>query len=124
MGRAIIAAVVGYAVWTVIWLGAGAVIAAARPDAFATDAMSTDSLALGILLVLSVVCSIAAGVITTRIARTKPMPALWILAVALLLTGIGVQASAWNLMPLWYHIPFLVLIVPVTVGSGVAAKRR
>jgi hypothetical protein len=29
--------------------------------------------------------------------------------------GIFFQSQAWQLMPLWYHVPFLLLIVPATL---------
>jgi len=35
-----------------------------------------------------------------------------VLAVLLLATGVGVQASVWILMPVWYHLGFLGLLVP------------
>jgi hypothetical protein len=40
------------------------------------------------------------------------------LAVLQLLLGIGFEASAWNLMPVWYHLVFLALIIPATVMGG------
>ncbi len=41
------------------------------------------------------------------------------LGVLLLLTGIGVQASVRDLMPVWYHVVFLALLIPATI---IAAK--
>jgi hypothetical protein len=40
------------------------------------------------------------------------------MASLLLLTGIFVQASVWTLMPIWYHVPFLALLVPIAVIGG------
>ena len=37
---------------------------------------------------------------------------LTVLAVLLVATGVGVQASVWTLMPVWYHLAFLGLLVP------------
>ena len=31
----------------------------------------------------------------------------------MLVTGIAVQAGVWALMPVWYHLVFLALLVPV-----------
>jgi hypothetical protein len=38
-----------------------------------------------------------------------------VMGTLLLATGIAVQASVWNLMPVWYHVPFLVLVVPACI---------
>ncbi len=35
-----------------------------------------------------------------------------------------VDAGAWNLMPVWYHLTFLTLIVPVVVIGGRLAGKR
>ena len=32
--------------------------------------------------------------------------------------GIAVEASVWSLLPAWYHIIFLVLLIPVTMAGG------
>ena len=39
----------------------------------------------------------------------------------MLAVGIGVQAGSWNLMPVWYHLTFLALLVP---GALIGAKLR
>ena len=44
------------------------------------------------------------------------------MALLLLLTGVGVQLGVWPLMPVWYHLLFLALIVPVAVFGGRLAR--
>jgi hypothetical protein len=36
----------------------------------------------------------------------------------LLLMGIGFEVSAWQLTPVWYHLVFLVLLVPAVLYGG------
>ena len=44
---------------------------------------------------------------------------------AMLLTGLCVQIGAWSMMPVWYHLPFLVLLVPVTLlGASLVKPKR
>ncbi|MCA9277729.1 MAG: hypothetical protein H6815_02975 [Phycisphaeraceae bacterium] len=122
MARAIIGVIVGYAIWTCIWLGGNAVLLPDAAKVVGEGQFYGDAGPLAIALVLSVVCSLAAGIVTTSIAR--PMHRMRcgiVLSIALLLTGIGVQTGVWNLMPAWYHISFLVLLVPMTL---VGAKLR
>ncbi len=67
------------------------------------------------LLVLSVIASVASGYLTTVIAQDPSITPGLILGVILLIVGILVQRSAWNLMPLWYHLVFLGLLIPGSV---------
>ncbi len=74
----------------------------------------------GVLLassVLSVIASSAAsGYRTTVIAQDPSITPGLIRGVILLIVGILVQRSAWNLfMPLWYHLVFLGLLIPGSV---------
>ncbi len=118
MVRAICGVIVGYAVWTVIWLGGGALL---FKDLSATVAEGerVDSVGpLAGLLVLSIVCSLVGGLACGVIARPKANGSTLVLAALLLLTGIGVQASTWSTMPVWYHLSFLVLLVPMTMAGG------
>ena len=113
MGRAILGVIAGYAVWTVIWLAGNNLIFAGAAETVAGGRMLESPGSLLGILVLSVVCSLAAGAVTAAIAKPKAGVSVLVMAVLLLITGIAVQASVWSLMPVWYHLAFLVLIVPV-----------
>jgi hypothetical protein len=118
MPRAVLAVIVGYVVWTAAWLGGNAVFFGSISAGVANGVRFN---AVGPLLgvvVLSVVCSVAAGLSTAAIAKERARVAVLVTAGLLLLTGIGVQSSVWPLMPVWYHATFLVLIVPVCVLAG------
>ena len=110
--RTILAIIAGYVLWTVLWLGGGAAIAAAFPEAYPEGGPFNATVPLLLTLGLSIVCSFAAGIMATKLASDAAR-AVWIMAILLLLTGIGVQASTWSLMPVWFHIPFLVLLIPI-----------
>ena len=106
MMRTILAIIAGYVLWTVLWLGGSAAIAAAFPDAFPEGGAISATVPLLLILGLSIVCSFAAGIMATKLASDTAR-AVWIMAILLLLTGIGVQAATWSQMPVWFHIPFL-----------------
>jgi len=118
MGRKIAAAVVGYAVWSVIWLGGGQGVQTAFADSIGTDGTVTATPPLITLLALSVVCSLLSGIIASKISGAAGNGGVIALCVLLLATGVGVQASVWEKMPVWYHTVFLLLLVPVTVAGG------
>lgn len=120
MVRAIVSVIVGYALWTAGWLAGNALLfPAATAAAGRGERVDGVGVLLG-LLALSVGCSLAAGAAAGALARrTRPV---LVLAVLLLLTGVGVQASVWARMPVWYHLPFLALLVPATLlGSRFSA---
>jgi hypothetical protein len=124
MGRAILAVIAGAAVWSVLWIGGTQALTAMMPDTLRQGEPITASGVLVGLIVYSVALSILAGWTTAAVASRNPMPAVWGLAVLQLALGIGFQASAWNLMPIWYHVIFLALLVPATVYGGHVRARR
>ena len=40
------------------------------------------------------------------------------LGILLFAFGLLVQVVAWNYMPLWYHVVFLALLIPMTMLGG------
>ena len=117
--------IAGYVAWTVLWLAGNAALGASFRDAyqgFADGGRLDDPMLLSLSLVLSVACSLVAGFTAAKIGREKANGAVWGAAIALLVTGIGVQTSAWDRMPVWYHLVFLALIIPACrVGGGKAS---
>ena len=124
MGRVIVAVIAGYAVWTALWLGGNAVLFAEAAAVIGDGEAYTAAGPLAGVIVLSVACSLAAGLTAAAMARVKARGAVLSMAALLLLTGIGVQAGVWSFMPVWYHLIFLALIVPVAVLGGRFAGPR
>ena len=115
MVRNILSVLAGFAVWTVLWLASNAAMVAAVPSAFAEDGSTNSAGILVLFLVFSVVFSIVAGYLCATLARQKPMRRVWTLGALLLAVGIFVQLQFWDVMPLWYHLIFLALLVPATL---------
>ena len=118
MIRAILGVIAGYAAWTVLWLGGNALLFGETSRVIGEGEAFTAAGTLTGVIVLSIVCSIVAGLTAAKIAASKAAGAVIIMALLLLATGIGVQSGVWTLMPVWYHLAFLALIVPVTIASG------
>ena len=115
MVRNVLSVVGGYVFWTFIFLGGAAVVRAIMPDVFDEAGFSSDVAALVSILVFSVIASVAAGFACAKIATSRKMTCGWILALCLLGTGIPVQLSAWDDLPVWYNLAFLILLVPATI---------
>ena len=125
MIRAVIAVVVGYVAWSGLWIGGSALFFTEASRMVERGEPFTQTRPLLGALGQSVLCLIVAGAIAGRIARRKARGASGVLGALLLLTGIAVQASVWSLEPLWYHLAFLVLLVPATlVGAWIPGRWR
>jgi hypothetical protein len=117
MKRAL-AVVVGFVVWSALWLGYNQMLLTLKVTSPSMTEPMADPKPLLLLLVGSVVISLAAGYVTARLAGSPSMPAVAALGVLLLATGIFFQSQMWHVIPLWYHLTFLVLLIPMTfVGA-------
>lgn len=123
MWRAVLGVIAGYLVWTVLWLGGNAVLfSEITQTVSAKQSFSAPGPLVGVIA-LSVVCSIAAGAVCAAIVRNRPRAAVLVLAALLLMTGVAVELGQSTLVPLWFMVAFLVLIVPVTVLGGRLVRR-
>lgn len=134
MLRLILGIIVGFVVWSILWVGSDAVFMAVSDwygkhhtefDAAVTNnqPFAVDSTVLIIGLVRSVIFSVIAGFVTAAIAHENTLSTLG-LGVLLLAFGIFVQSVYWNYVPLWYHIPFLLLLIPMTFVGGKLRKQN
>ena len=122
--RLILGVIVGYAVWSVVWLGTNQVVFAEAGEVMAAGETVTQTGTLLGVLALSIVCSILGGLVAAKIGRNRASAAVIGTGVLLLLTGIFVQMSSWALMPTWYHLSFLALLIPATIVGGKFGARR
>ena len=129
MLRIILGVIAGFIVWSIVWIGMDALLAAISPDWFGrifTDFqnavsrnepfMPPDSVSV-YLIFQSVLCSLIAGLTAALIAKENRKSTI-ALGVLLLITGVFVEAAHWNYFPVWYHIVFLLLLIPATVLGG------
>jgi hypothetical protein len=121
--RSLGAVLAGSAVWTVLWLGGTQGLVAAFPQHLQEGQPIVHVGLLLTLIALSCALSVLAGWITAAVAARSPVGHAGALAALQLALGIGFQASAWPLFPLWYHVTFLGLVVPTTVLGGVLRAR-
>ena len=124
MKRAVLAAVAGYVLWSFLWVGLGQGLTVAKPDLFNEDGSAAGSAVLIVFLVYSVVISMLSGIAAARISPRKPLVAARILGAVLLLTGLGVEISSWAVAPAWYHIIFLVMLLPATCSGARLTARQ
>ncbi len=123
MIRAVLGVVVGYFIWSAIWLGGNMLFFAEAANTVKEGKLFDQTVPLIEIIVLSVVASLVSGALCALIAKRKSRGPALALGLALLGTGIAVQASVWKLEPVWYHVSFLLLLVPMTlIGAGIAKR--
>lgn len=118
MGRAIGGVAAAFLLWTALWLGFTQAMSAIFPDIVDPQQPLTHTGVLVGYVVYSVLISALAGYVCAAVRGSDPMRTVWVFAVIQLLVGIGFEASYWDMTPVWYHLVFLALIVPVTVWGG------
>jgi hypothetical protein len=134
MIRIILAVIIGFVVWSILWVGSDAVFSAFSADWGKNSAdfqtavenktpFTLSSTVLITLLIKSFIVSIISGLITVLIAREN-LKSTFALGILLLLFGIFIQSAYWNYMPLWYHVPFLLMLVPMTILGGKLRKTK
>ena len=117
MGRTIGSVVAGVVLWGVLWNGANAGLGASGVVTVG-EPIGAVPVLLG-LIVYSAGLSVLAGYVSAAIkGMPDAMTAVKILAATNLLIGIVVEVMYWSLMPAWYHIVFLALVVPMTLQGG------
>jgi hypothetical protein len=129
MVRIVLGVIVGFVVWSVLWLGSDQIlIMLSKPwygkhqfafeDAMLNQAPFTpDNTILLMHLVRAVIISLMSGFLAAFVAgenRKAPLA----LGILLFLFGAGVEAYAWNYLPIWYHAVFLLFLIPTTVAGG------
>ena len=109
----VVCGVVGWGiVFNALWYG----LSIARSGTFNEDLTTQDPVNLGVMLLVSFFVSLAMGWVCALIARNRKT--VLALAIFNLLIGVGVQAGSWGEFPVWYHVPFLIGVVPFTVLGG------
>jgi hypothetical protein len=119
MARNIIGVVTGLAVWLAIAFVAGFIMRATWPAYVSVaDAMTFTLPMMLARLSIGAVATVAAGFVTaciTQSARARLIPGL-----ILLIVFIPEHVNLWDKFPVWYHLWFLLSLVPLTyVGNSI-----
>ena len=125
MVKSVLAVIAGFALWSILWLGSNAAMAQVFASKFQEDGSTESGAILAAFLVISLSCSVLAGFLTARLANRAPMKHVLILGIIQVVIGIAVQAQYWELLPIWYHLIFLLLLLPGhLLGGQLCVDRR
>lgn len=119
MLRTILGIVVGFVVWFLIFAGVEPLVKVIAPS-WTVQQGATYTGSVPILLaylIRTIIASIVAGFTSVLVAKDNAKTPL-ILGIVLLLIGLPIHIIGWSTLPTWYHLIWLVSLVPMTVLGG------
>ena len=131
MVQIVLGVIGGFVAWAIVWFGSETVLSAIWPAFGAHQAAFQEKIELGPLvsefypdsdilvihIVLASIVSVIAGFLASLIAReTKRAPL--ILGLLLLSFGLLKAVMSWEYVPVWYHVVFTAILLPMTILGG------
>ncbi len=118
MIRSIIAVIAGSVIWMVTALGMDGVLMSLMPAWFGANG-NVESVPLMLFMMsYSLLFSVLGGFVTASIARRKEIQHALALGGLQLAMGIIATVQFYDTAPLWYHVMFLMLLVPANIFGG------
>ena len=117
MTKNIIGVVAGLGVWVIVATVAGLIMRVSWPGYASVASSMTFTLPMMIArLSIGAIATIAMGIVTAAIAKSvilRLMPGM-----LMLLIFIPEHVMLWEKFPVWYHLTFLLSLVPLTYLGG------
>jgi hypothetical protein len=117
MAKGILGVVAGLAAWVIVVIVAGTIMRLSWPAyASVADAMTFTLPMMVARLSIGALATLATGMATAAIDRSVLVRV--IPGVLLLIVFVPVHAMLWDKFPVWYHLTFLVSLVPLSYLGG------
>ena len=128
MLRIVLGVIAGFIAWLVVWIGSEKILSAIWP-AFGANQKAfeeavknggeytADTTMLLTHLVLGSVVSVMAGIFAALIARENTSAPL-VVGILLLALGLLKAFMSWRYAPIWYHVIFTAILLPMAVIGG------
>jgi len=125
MTKGILGVIAGVVVWVIVVTIAGLIMRAAWPAyASVADAMTFTLPMMFARLSIGAFATLVMGFVTAVVSR-QSLVATLLSGVVLLIAFIPEHITLWNKFPVWYHLTFLLSLVPLCyVGGTLASARR
>ena len=124
MKRSILACLAGLITWMVVVTVINRVLRLSLPNY--TTAEQTLQFTLGMKwarLSMAIVTSMAAGAVTRSISRSSRWAPLIVGSVVLAMF-LPAHIAIWSRFPVWYHLTFLLTIIPAVLVGALLPPRR
>lgn len=129
MVRIVLGVIAGFLSWMIVWVGSEKVLSAIWPEGFGVHQrafeaaikdggqFTADTTLLLTHVVLGSVVSLMSGFLAALIAAENTRAPL-ILGILLLAMGLLKVVMSWPYVPLWYHVIFTALLLPMAIIGG------
>jgi hypothetical protein len=121
--------IAGFFAWAIVWVGSEKVLSAMWPEWYGAHQLAftaaiknggpfaADTTILLIHIICGSVVSVISGFLAALIARENRRAPL---ILGLLLTAFGLLKAvmSWPYVPIWYHVIFTALLLPMTIAGG------
>ncbi|MFN0085697.1 MAG: hypothetical protein ACKVX9_09940 [Blastocatellia bacterium] len=129
MVRIVLGVIAGFIAWSIVWVGSEKVLSAIWPEWYGVHQIAfeaavanggqftADTTILLMNMVRGSIVSVMSGFLAALIAgenRRSPL----ILSILLVAFGLLIVVLSWRYVPLWYHVIFTALLVPMTMLGG------
>ena len=124
MKRSVFACLAGLVTWVVVVSVINRVLRLSLPDYTAAEQTLQFTLAMKwARLVMAVVTSMAAGAVTGWVSQSNRWAPL-IVGSVVFAAFLPLHISIWSKFPVWYHLTFLLTIIPATLVGALLSPHR
>lgn len=128
MLRIVLGVIAGFIGWLIVWVGSEKIISAVWP-AFGANQQAfeevlknggqftPDTTFLVTQIVMGSIVSLVSGVLAALIAGENARAPI-VLGFLLLALGILKAIMSWQYVPIWYHVVFTLLLLPMAILGG------
>src|SRR5687767_4801492 len=129
MMRIVLGVIAGFFAWAIMWFGGEKILSAIWPEGFGAQQrafqaalenggqFTAETTFLLTHILLGSIVSVLAGFLAALIAGENKRAPL-VLGFLLLAFGILKMVLSWHYVPVWYHIIFTALLIPMTLMGG------
>src|SRR6185503_5931579 len=129
MVRIVLGAIGGFIGWLIVWVGSEKILSAIWPEGYGAPQaafqaaienggqFTADTTLLLTHIVLGTIVSAIAGFLAALIAGGNKRAPL-ILGFLLLALGLLKATMSWPYVPIWYHVIFTALLIPMAMIGG------
>lgn len=128
MVRIVLGVIAGFFSWLIVWFGSEKILSAIWPafgvhqrafeEAIKNGGQFTaDTSALLTHIVLGAIASVMAGSLAALVARENARAPL-VVGCLLLALGLLKAVMSWPYVPIWYHLVFTAILLPMAIIGG------
>jgi hypothetical protein len=126
MARIVVGIIAGFFAWVIAWVGSEKILSAIWPEGFGAHqrafqaaienggSFTADTMLLLMHIVLGSIVSAMSGFLAALIAGESTRAPL-VLGFLLVAFGLLKVVLSWPYVPIWYHVIFTALLIPMTI---------